>query len=276
MPRLYRDLDVYSTINPAQPEKLSVNLHFKAQGSGSPIILIHGLFGSNDNLGLLARQLKENHKVISVDLRNHGLSAHNQHHDYPSMAQDIIALLDQEQISTCSIIGHSMGGKVAMSLCDRIPDLIKKVVIIDIAPVAYSGHHHQNVFNALTALQSEVILSRTQADNVMSHHIEDHGVRQFLLKSLYKRDQNQYQLRFNAPILMQSYDNIMGWQEISPYNKPILFIKGQNSSYLLPEHHSAIQRQFPQAKAHIVAQAGHWVHAEKPDQVSRIILNFLN
>lgn len=237
-------------------------------------MLIHGLFGSADNLGILARTLKDTYQVISVDLRNHGRSPHSEHFTYPEMAQDIIDLLNQLDIENFTVIGHSMGGKVAMAMTTLAAHRLSSLIVLDMAPVAYHVHRHENVFAGLQAVNHHTVTSRKDAEHYLSLHVEEAGVRQFLLKSLYKTETG-FQWRFHVDALIANYSTIMGWEPVSPFPGPTLFIKGQNSEYIQTEHREAITCQFPNAKAHMVANTGHWLHAEKPETVNRIILSFL-
>ena len=251
-----------------------MQLNFIIQGQGKPILLIHGLFGDAKNLGGLARALEKTHKVISVDLCNHGRSYHSDKVSHQLMAQDLIALLDHNQIKKCDIIGHSLGGKVAMCLASIAPNRVDHLIVLDMAPIAYSEHRHQNVFEGLRAILKTPVNSRQKVDEILARSVEDPSVRQFLMKSLIKTD-GTFTWGFNATGLMTNYSQLMNWQENTPFYGKTLFIKGANSDYLLPEHQATIARQFPNAKAHIVAQTGHWLHAEKPDIVGRVINRFL-
>ncbi|MGF1687633.1 alpha/beta fold hydrolase [Photobacterium japonica] len=252
-----------------------MNLHYHVEGEGDAIVLIHGLFGSADNLGLLARSLKDNYKVISVDLRNHGRSPHSETFSYQAMAQDVLQVIDHLDLPRFSLIGHSMGGKVAMALTALAAPRIRHLLVLDIAPVAYHEHRHENVFAGLQAVNQHSVNKRSEADQYLAQHVMDPGVRQFLLKSFTKMPEGHYAWRFNVEGLIANYATIMGWPEIPAFHGNTLFMKGQLSDYLLPAHRKAIQRQFPTAKAHQVANTGHWLHAEKPETVNRIILNFL-
>ncbi|MGR5236571.1 alpha/beta fold hydrolase [Vibrio alfacsensis] len=254
---------------------MSALLNYKQEGQGQTVVLIHGLFGSFSNLGLLARDLIVDHSVISVDLRNHGLSFHSEGHDYPSMANDVADLLHQLKIEPAIIIGHSMGGKVAMKLAEIAPHLIKQLIILDMAPVAYDTNRHDNVFNGLQAVLKEQPTNRQQAMDILAQHIEIDGVRQFLSKSLYKHGERM-DWRFNVASLFDNYADIIGWQEIPSTDIPTLFVKGGDSDYLMPEHQAAVKRQFNQAKAHIIANTGHWLHAEKPAEVMRVIRKYIS
>lgn len=253
---------------------MSALLNYKLQGEGTTIVLIHGLFGSLDNLGLLARDLSTDHQVLSVDLRNHGLSFKSNEHNYELMAQDVKHLLTELDLNKVTLIGHSMGGKVAMTLASLIPNQIDQLVVLDMAPVHYKERRHDNVLAGLEAVIAEQPKSRSEAMSILAQHIEMEGVRQFLGKSMTRA--NEYIVwRFNVASLKANYLNILGWNEIIPINTPTLFIKGANSDYLTEEHQQAVARQFKQVKAHVIANTGHWLHAEKPNDVLRIIRRFL-
>ncbi|MCG8156892.1 esterase [Brenneria goodwinii] len=252
--------------------KLNYRRHDAHQPNGQlPIVLIHGLFGNLDNLGVLGRDLQNQHDVLQLDLRNHGLSPRSPQMTYPAMAQDVVELLDELNIERAIVIGHSMGGKVAMSLSALIPQRLAKLVVIDIAPVDYQTRGHDDVFAALRTVTDAGIASRTQAADLMRQYLKEEGVIQFLLKSF-----QQGEWRFNVPALWDQYENIVGWQDIPAWQGPVLFIRGENSPYLDDAYREAILRQFPMARAYVVSGAGHWVHAEKPEAVLRAIHRFLD
>ncbi|NVD06075.1 alpha/beta fold hydrolase [Vibrio sp. JPW-9-11-11] len=253
---------------------MSQLLNYKDEGQGRSVILLHGLFGNLDNLGLLARDLKTDHRVISVDLRNHGESFHSTEHNYALMAQDVKALLSHLAISDAIVIGHSMGGKVAMKLADIASDTIVKLLVLDMAPVEYTQSRHDNVFKGLQAVLEHKPTTRKQALTLLAEHIELDGVRQFLSKSLYKVEEH-LTWRFNVASLADNYWNILGWQPINPSKVETLFIKGGDSDYLTTEHQPEVQKQFLCAKAHVIANTGHWLHAEKPAEVLRAIRKFI-
>ena len=249
-------------------------LNYKEQGNGPAIVLIHGLFGSLDNLGSLARHLETSFHVISVDLRNHGRSFHSADVTYDLMAQDIKALMVELEVTSYSVVGHSMGGKVAMTLAASTDSNVERIAILDMAPVDYHIRRHENVFAGLKAVDQAQPIDRSEAISLLREHIVEPGVIQFLNKSLY-RGKTHYLLRFNIDALYEQYDNIIGWHELPPNNCPTLFIKGQNSEYIIADYQPQILKQFPSAKAHMVANTGHWLHAEKPDTINRIVSRFL-
>lgn len=253
---------------------MSPLLNYKLEGQGPTVVLLHGLFGNLDNLGLLARDLREDHQVLSVDLRNHGQSFHSDEHNYDVLASDVLRLLDHLSIETAVVVGHSMGGKVAMALAGLAPTRVHKLIVLDMAPVQYTQARHDNVFKGLEAVLTARPQSRQQALSLLAQHIDIDGVRQFLSKSLYKEG-DHLAWRFNVTSLKNNYWDILGWQSLSPVDVPTLFLKGGDSDYLTAEHQPAVQAQFRHAKAHVIANTGHWLHAEKPAEVLRAIRKFI-
>lgn len=242
------------------------NLH-----NNSPIVLVHGLFGSLDNLGVLAHDLVTDHDIIQVDMRNHGLSPHDPLMDYPAMAQDLLDTIDTQQIEKATFIGHSMGGKAVMALTVLAPDRIDRLVVIDIAPVDYHVRHHDRIFAAINAVNKSDATSRQQAAGIMRKHLNEEGVIQFLLKSW-----TEGEWRFNVPVLWDQYPHIVGWETIPARDHLALFISGSDSPYVTEAYRDALLAQFPLAQAHVIAGAGHWVHAEKPEAVLRVIRRYLH
>ncbi len=238
--------------------------------NNSPIVLVHGLFGSLDNLGVLARELIADRDVLQVDMRNHGLSGRADEMNYPAMAQDLLDTLDEQQIDKATFIGHSMGGKAVMALTALAPARIDQLVAIDIAPVDYHVRRHDEIFAAINAVTAANVTTRQQAAAVMREQLNEEGVIQFLLKSFVDG-----QWRFNVPVLWEQYPHIVGWETVPAWDKPALFICGGNSPYVTEAYKEPLLAQFPQARAHVIAGAGHWVHAEKPDAVLRAIQRYL-
>ncbi|WP_336218924.1 esterase [Citrobacter amalonaticus] len=253
-----------------------MKLNIRAQSAqnlnnNSPIVLVHGLFGSLDNLGVLARDLVSDHDIIQVDMRNHGLSPRDPVMNYPAMAQDLLDTLDAQQIDNATFVGHSMGGKAVMALSALAPDRINGLVAIDIAPVDYHVRRHDEIFAAINAVTASKAQTRQQAAVVMREHLNEEGVIQFLLKSFVDGE-----WRFNVPVLWEQYPHIVGWEPLPAWDHPALFIPGGNSPYVTEACRADLLAQFPQARAHVIAGAGHWVHAEKPEAVLRAIRRYLN
>lgn len=237
------------------------------------IFIIHGLFGSLSNLSSLAKELKAASHIVLIDVRNHGRSPQSETMSYPEMAADIFELADHLDIDQFSIVGHSMGGKIAMACALMHPDRVKRLVVADIAPVSYPDKHSE-VFNSLLLLNLKKIKNRLQANEQLSRYIDSPDVRQFLLKSLQKKN-NEFEFAFNLRALAQNYDYIRGWPfDDKRFEKPVLFIKGGSSDYILPEYQKRIMTQFPKAQPKIIANTGHWLHAEKAKTFNRLVTEF--
>jgi esterase len=253
----------------------TMTLNFKRIGSGQPVILIHGLFGNLDNLGRLARHLSERFDVISIDLPNHGLSPHIPSVDYPTLSLSIYEFVESLHLTNVHVVGHSMGGKVAMQLAIDYPHLVKSLTVADIAPVLYTDRH-ANVFSALNAIDISTLTSRTQALEIVTSHNIDAGTAQFLLKNLAKNE-NGFFWRCSIENLQQSYPQIIaGLSGENSFNGSTLFIKGENSDYINAQHRPAIMQYFPQANAKIIQGTGHWLHAEKPASFNKIVVDFID
>ena len=252
----------------------NMKLNYKLQGIGQPIVFLHGVFGSLDNLNMLAKDLVSDYQTIQVDLRNHGQSPWSDQINYPAMAQDVADLCHELQLKDIILIGHSMGGKVAMQLSQVIPQLIQKIVVIDIAPVKYSSSPNAIILRTLMYCLNNQITDRKQIMAVMQEAGLSEATCLFLLKS-YKK---QHWL-FNLQVINDQYANICDWQTIpssSPCLKSILFIRGGNSVYLADKYQNTIYAQFPNAKIVTIEGAGHNVHAEKTQQVLQLLHDWLN
>ena len=237
-----------------------------------PLLLIHGLFGSIGNLGVIARAFQDEHDVIQVDVRNHGQSAHRDQMDYPAMAQDIVDTLDHLGVEQVSVIGHSMGGKIAMAFAELAAPRLQQLVVLDMAPFAYQENHHDEIFKALFAVKDAHPESRKDATTLMQQFIKVPMVNQFLLKSFY-----QGQWRFNLDVLHDCYAQILNWQAIAPCDVPALFLRGANSAYVATAaQQDAVKQQFPNARIQSIDNAGHWLHAEQAQAVIDQIKAFLN
>ncbi len=242
----------------------------QSPNNNSPIVLVHGLFGSLDNLGVLARDLVTDHDILQVDMRNHGLSGRSPEMTYAAMAQDLLDTLEANHLDKVTLIGHSMGGKAVMALTALAPERISGLVVIDVAPVDYDVRRHDEIFAAINAVTDAGVSTRQQAAAIMREHLNEEGVVQFLLKSFVDG-----QWRFNVPVLWDQYSHIVGWQPVPPWQHPTLFVRGGNSPYVTEACRDELIRQFPEARAHVIAGAGHWVHAEKPEAVLRAIRRYL-
>ena len=249
-------------------------VNYQQQGAGPNVLLIHGLLGSLENLNMVAKGLKDHYCVTSIDVRNHGHSFHENSMSYESLAHDIIQLLDHLNIQQCALLGHSMGGKIAMQVALTFPERVNQLIVADIAPVEYPAHHQQ-ILEGLQAIDLPAIASRKDADTQLSAYVKEAGVRQFLLRNLANIN-DQWQFKCNLSNIVNCYPQIMAsYQGNAQFTNPTLFIKGGNSNYILAEHREKIVALFPQSKAKIIQGAGHWLHAEKTHAFNKIVTDFL-
>lgn len=263
------------------------SLQFNVAG-GHPLVVLHGLFGAHDNWRSHAITWSEERQVIVMDLRNHGMSGHSSVMDYATMAQDVSQTLNQLKLAKVDLLGHSMGGKVAMQLALDYPNQLRSLLIADIAPVVYEPHH-QTILAGLNSINLSRLKSRQQALNLLMDFEPDMRVCQFLLKSLYKNDQGRFSFRYNLSAIEANYPAISAAPITSvqalanspnaapgSYIGPTLVIKGANSCYILPQHKAAFERLLPNSQLKIMADCGHWLHAEKPELFCRLVSRFLN
>ncbi|WP_414830707.1 alpha/beta fold hydrolase [Alteromonas sp. H39] len=258
---------------------MSTLLHFSRtspQEKRPVVVLLHGLFGDLNNLATIRRHLESEYDVLSVDLPDHGQSPHRDVFTLDGAVECLKATLDHANVAEATLLGHSLGGKIAMRFALNYPDMVNQLFVADIAPVPYSPRH-QRVIAGLENVSLSTLSSRKQADEQLSEHINEPGVRQFLLKSLYQTEEGNWAWRFNLTGLKKSYGQISDWEDTdTTYNGKVLFIKGANSDYLQSSHREAISKYFPHAKAHIIDGAGHWLHAEKPQAFNAIVEKNLN
>lgn len=244
---------------------------------GEPLIAVHGLFGSLENLGVVTRQLSDTYCVYALDLPNHGRSEHTTGDiDLLAMADAIVAWMDEQGLSQAHFLGHSLGGKVGMEIALRYPARIHRLVVADIAPVAYS-RRHQDVFDAFRAVDLSTLKSRMDADKLMQPHVSELSTRSFLLKNLEKGEAG-WSWRINLDGLIKAYDQLIAANttEYPCFDGQVLFIKGEHSPYILPEHKAPILALFPQAGVKVISGTHHWLHAEKPDIFVGIARRFLS
>jgi pimeloyl-ACP methyl ester carboxylesterase len=241
-------------------------IHANRFGEGKDLVVIHGFLGMGDNWKSLGKKwAQKRYRVHLLDMRNHGRSFHDDTFNYQVMTQDVKNYLNEQKIENCILIGHSMGGKVAMQLATSKSELVTKLIVVDIAP-RYYPKHHVNILNALSLLDDHKLTSRKEADKLLSNKIDEVGIRQFLLKNLYRTDENELKLRLNLKAVQENLEEIgQGLADELIYNGPVLFIKGGTSDYIKASDEKKIFHHFPQARVQIVENAGHWVHAEQPD-----------
>jgi pimeloyl-ACP methyl ester carboxylesterase len=251
-----------------------MELNFKEFGEGQPVIILHGFLGSLDNWQIIAKDLSADFKVYLVDLRNHGKSEHTPKHSYALMSEDLKEFFAQQNIKNAYVVGHSMGGKAAMFFAAENPQLVDKLVVIDIG-VKYYPPHHQDVLGALNSIDLLGVSSRAEVENHLMQHLKDNGVVQWLMKNL-KREGNTFEWKFNLKDLTTEIENIgEALSDDAEYSNPTLFIRGGNSRYVLDEDIEGIMQHFPLVKMETIANAAHWVHAERPQEFGEVLQKFL-
>lgn len=252
-------------------------LHSNVFGEGAPLIILHGFLGMGDNWKTLGKSFaKNNYQVHLVDQRNHGRSFHDDAFSYEVLAEDLKAYCEEKKLKDSILLGHSMGGKTAMLFATQYPELVSRLIIADISPRFYPVHHDA-ILEGLSALDFEVIKSRSQADTFLSHYVPEPGTRQFLLKNLYWVEKGQLGLRMNLEILKTHVTEVGEALPIhAEYNKSTLFLRGDRSEYIALQDEALIRRHFSKAVIKTIANAGHWLHAENPKDFYEAVINFVN
>lgn len=240
-------------------------------GEGKPIVILHGLFGQCDNWVSVSKMLGDRHNsVFAIDLRNHGHSPHSPEFSYELMARDVADTLHDLRIQKVHLMGHSMGGKVAMLFSQLYPEMLRSVIIVDISPRYYPPHHGE-IISGLKSVDILNISSRAEAENSMEPFIKNPSVRQFLLKNLFRNDKNQFRWRFNLEILSASLEKVGQSIPTGNVDVPALFYHGQNSDYVSVDEYTEIMQQFLSAEFRQMAGAGHWLHAENTEEFVQTI-----
>lgn len=251
-------------------------LYSKIEGSGKPLLILHGFLGMSDNWKTLGIQFAESgYQVHLIDLRNHGRSFHSDAFSYELMAQDVYDYCQVNHLGSVAIIGHSMGGKTAMQLATSFPNLVAKLLVADIGPKFYAPHH-QDILASLNAVDFSLKPSRNEVEETLKNYIPDFGTRQFLMKSLYWKEPGQLAFRFNLDVFNKKIDEIGKALDSSLiFEKPTLFIRGGNSNYILDSDFESIKKYFPASTIATIPNAGHWLHAENPVMFYELASAFL-
>jgi len=252
-----------------------MKLNYKSFGEGEPLILMHGLMGMLDNWQAPAKEFAKYYKVFILDLRNHGHSPHSEDHSYDLMVTDVIELMDDLGLKSANILGHSMGGKVAMKLAQDFPERVEKLVVADIGPRYYKVHH-QSIIAGLRAVPLNDIAKRTDAEQFMKADIPQPGIRQFLMKSLFHKERDQFGWRFNLDAIESNLERIGEAIEDMDFQGSTVFIKGSQSDYIRDEDWPDIKVLFPHSHLITIEGAGHWLHAEKPTEFIAASMDFLH
>ena len=252
-------------------EILSSNI----KGDGEPLIILHGFLGMGDNWKSLSNKFSKHYQVHLIDQRNHGRSFHSDYFSYELMVDDLYKYLQYHNLEKVNIIGHSMGGKVAMLFATTHPDRVSKLIVADIGPKFYP-RHHDTILEGLSAIDFSKQKTRGEVEDVLKNYISEWGVRQFLLKNVYWKTKEQLDFRFYLKGLIQNIDEIgISLPSFSVFEGATLFLKGENSSYITNDDVSLIKAHFPTANVKTVKNAGHWLHAENPKDFYNDVVRFL-
>lgn len=253
------------------------HLNYKKYGEkGRVIVILHGLFGMLDNWNTMAKRLSENFQVYILDQRNHGKSFHSDELSYDLMTEDLMTFVDMHGLNQINLVGHSMGGKVAMNFALKYPKYVERLIVVDIAPITYAPAH-QLIFAALESVDLSQNLSRSDISKIMSEKIAQPAIIQFLMKNLGRNKDKNLEWKMNWRVIQRNYDAMNHWvlQEEKSFEGEALFIKGARSNYIQEEDQIAILKYFPNAKIIAIQQAGHWVHAEQPDALLDVLQQFI-
>lgn len=251
-------------------------LHSKILGKGQPLLILHGYFGTGDNWKTLGSKFANDYQVHLIDQRNHGRSFHAREFSYEVMSDDLLSYVKYHDLEDIILIGHSMGGKTAMLFASEHPDLVGKLVVADISPRAYRPHHNE-ILAALNSIDFTIHTSRQLVDTQLQKWIPEIGVRQFLLKNVYWREKGVLDFRFNLPSLTENNPEVgKALPSEAKFEKPTLFLSGGNSGYISERDLPYLSAHFPNHQLARISNAGHWLHAEKPNDFLRIVLDFLN
>ena len=239
---------------------------------GVPMIIVHGLYGSARNWGVIAKRLSDRGHVIAVDQRNHGQSFWAAPHDYPSMAEDLAQVIDAYG-GRADVLGHSMGGKAAMVLAMQSPERIRNLIVADIAPVAYE-HSQLHLVDAMRAVDLAQVQKRSDAVSQLAEHVTDVSLQNFLTQSI---DIKERRWRLNLDQLALDMDAVLGFPDVAgQFSGPTLFLTGSLSDYVTQSHRPVIRKRFPHARFAKLAGAGHWLHAEKPREFEATVRAYLD
>lgn len=250
-------------------------LHSTIKGEGKPLLILHGYFGMSDNWKTLGNQFAEEYQVHLIDQRNHGRSFHEYEFSYKVLVEDLCNYIKYHNLESVYLVGHSMGGKTAMLFAVTYPGLVDKLILVDISPKEYQPHHNA-ILAGLKSVDFSIHNSRKLIDEHLSKFIPEVGVRQFLMKNVYWREKGVLDFRFNAESLIENNNEIgKPLPKGAVYNKSTLFLKGENSDYILLSEKMVIDVHFPYNKVVEISKAGHWLHAENPKDFYKEVCSFL-
>lgn len=250
-------------------------LHSKILGEGKPLLILHGFLGMSDNWKTLGNKFAENYQVHLIDQRNHGRSFHSDEFNYEVLVEDLLQYMKHHNLEKVHLLGHSMGGKTVMFFAIEHPEKVEKLVVADIGPRYYSAHHH-DILDGLNAIDMPKMTSRKEIEAILSHYISEIGVRQFLLKNVYRVSKDEFGFRFNLASLTENYDEIgIALPPLTSFEGETLFLRGENSGYIDDNDRNLIEAHFPNSEIVTVKSAGHWLHAENPSDFYDYVVKFL-
>ena len=255
-----------------------MKLFCRKSGMGQPVIILHGLFGLSDNWVTFGRQISEHYSVYIPDLRNHGQSPHSKVFDFPSLENDLAELIEERELDQPVLIGHSLGGKTAMFFALHHPELVKKLVVVDISlRKSPPNREHQQLLNAMMAVDFNAVKARSDVEKQLQIHVKSQKLRQFLLKNVYWRDRHSLDWRLNLQALNENLLTIFEGVDVPGiYPGPTLFIRGGLSEYILDSDLGDLKLKFPGAEVKTIANASHWVHADAPGEFYDLVKEFLD
>ncbi len=267
---------------------MSVILNFRKSGNGTDMIILHGLYGSSDNWFSIAKKLEERYTIWLPDLRNHGNSPHTPTHTYQDMVDDLLLFFFNHKICKATILGHSMGGKLAMMFASEYPELINSLIVADIAPKNYNSDNkpfktvlqHELILGLMEELNLAAVSSRKEIDYFLSEKLKDSTLRQFLLKNIHRNKDDYFEWKINVPVLKYALPTITSevnkewFADRQPIlNYPVTFIRGLNSDYISDQDFIDIKKIYPEARLNDIPNAGHWLHAEQPEKFIEAVLS---
>lgn len=254
-----------------------MKLFYRTFGEGQPVIILHGIFGISDNWVTIGRRLAEKFEVFILDQRNHGQSPHSDTFNYFSMVEDLYEFIEDHQLTNPILIGHSMGGKVAMNFALEHPHRVDKLIVVDMSVRHYPPRQqHMDVLNAMMSIDFNEISTREEVEKIITPIVKSRKISQFVLKNLYRIGKSRLAWRINVEAIYNSLENVFEGVE-TPYTSdiPALFIKGELSDYILEEDYEMISKKFPNAQFTTINNASHWVHADAPDELCSTFSKFL-
>ncbi|MDA3907147.1 MAG: alpha/beta fold hydrolase [Bacteroidales bacterium] len=255
-----------------------MQLFYRTYGQGKPFIILHGLFGISDNWVSFSKKIAElGYQVFVLDQRNHGQSPHSPNFNYLALVDDLFEFIDEHELENAVILGHSMGGKVAIRFALENPDYLSKLIVVDISLRQYPPRdYHLKVIRAMKKIDFSIVKNRKEVNTILSEDIESPRIRQFIMKNLYRKEKDELAWRMCLDAIANNLDEMFdGIEPENPLDKPALVVRGGKSDYVLDSDLPPIKIAFPQAEIKTIPNATHWVHAEEPELFFKYVYEFL-